>query len=58
MSEHMTDNEQRQYIIDTYVNLMRIKACESGTNSELDYQIKVTKVKLANYGIDISELEL
>lgn len=53
----MSDMEQRQLAIDMYVNLMRIKACESGTNRELEYQIKIAKVKLAAWGIDISELE-
>lgn len=57
MSEIMTDAEQKQIAIDTYVNLMRIKACEIGENRELSYQIKIAKVKLSNFGIDISELE-
>lgn len=38
--------EQRQAAILTYVNLMRIKSCETGENKELDYQIKVAKVML------------
>ena len=41
-----------------YVNLMRSKACETGTNKERDYQIKVARVILSNFGIDISELDL
>ncbi len=53
----MTDAEKREVAIDNYVNLMRIKKCETGENKELDYQIKVAKVKLSNFGIDISELE-
>ena len=53
----MTLEEQRQAAIVTYVNLMRIKACETGENKELDYQIKVAKVMLQNYGIDFLELE-
>lgn len=57
VGDAMTDHEQRQLAIDTYVNLMRIKACETGENKELDYQIKVAKVKLAGFSIDISELE-
>ena len=36
---------------------MRIKAHEEGTNKELEYQIKTTKVKLSTFGIDVSELE-
>lgn len=53
----MTEAEQRQIVIDTYVNLMRIKACENGENKELDYQIRVTKQKLASYSVDLKELE-
>ena len=53
----MTLEEQKQVLIDNYINLMRIKAHEQATNKELDYQIKVTKVKLSTFGIDVSELE-
>ena len=53
----MTLEEQRQAAIMTYVNLMRIKAHETGENKELDYQIKVAKVKLQSFSIDYSELE-
>lgn len=53
----MTLEEQRQVAILTYVNLMRIKACEKAENKELDYQIRVAKVMLQNFGIDYSELE-
>lgn len=49
--------EQKQIAIDYYVNLMRIKASEISENKELDYQIKVAKVKLSSFGIDYSELE-
>lgn len=53
----MTLEEQRQAAIFTYVNLMRIKAHETGENKELEYQIKVAKIVLQNFGIDYSELE-
>lgn len=53
----MTYEEQKQVVIDYYVNLLRIKAHETGENKELDYQIKIARVKLANFSIDISELE-
>lgn len=48
---------QKEVAINRYVDLMRIKACETGENKELDYQIKVAKVKLSSFGIDYSELE-
>lgn len=53
----MTPEEQRQNAILTYVNLMRIKAHETGENKELEYQIRAAKVLLQNFGIDYSELE-
>ncbi len=53
----MTLEEQRQAAIITYVNLMRIKAHETGENKELDYQIKIAKIVLQNFGLDYSELE-
>lgn len=53
----MPSEEQKEAAIDRYVDLMRIKAYETGENKELDYQIKVAKVKLSSFGIDYSELE-
>lgn len=53
----MTIEEQKENAIDYYVNLMRIKADEKAENKELDYQIKVAKIKLSSFGIDYSELE-
>lgn len=49
--------EQRQAAIVIYVDLMRIKACETGENRELDYQIKAAKVMVQNFGIDFPVLE-
>ncbi len=55
--ETMTLEEQKQILIDTYINLMRIKKCQKEENEELEYQIKTTKVKLSNFSIDTSQLE-
>ncbi len=44
------------YEINYYANLMRIKAAEQSENKELDYQIKVQKIKLAILGIDAANL--
>lgn len=55
--ETMTLEEQKQILIDTYINLMRIKKCQKEVNEELEYQIKTTKVKLSNFSIDTSQLE-
>ena len=38
--------------INFYVNLLRIKAAETGTNSELDYQLKVQENKLHALGVN------
>lgn len=40
----MALEEQRQAAIITCVNLMRIKAHETGDNKELEYQIRIAKV--------------
>ena len=58
VKQDMTLEEQKQVAIDYYVNLMRIKAAQTSENKELDYQIKVAKVKLLTFSIDISELEI
>lgn len=55
--EILTLEEQKQILIDAYINLMRIKRVQKEINEELEYQIKTTKVKLSTFGIDISELE-
>lgn len=53
----MLPEEQKEVAINRYVDLMRIKAHETGENKELDYQIKVAKVKLSSFGIDYSKLD-
>lgn len=55
--EILTLEEQKQILIDAYINLMRIKRVQKGINEELEYQIRTTKVKLSTFGIDVSELE-
>ena len=58
VKQDMALEEQKQVAIDYYVNLMRIKAAQTSENKELYYQIKVAKVKLSTFSIDISELEI
>ena len=53
----MSLEEQKEVAINRYVDLMRIKDHETGENKELDYQIKVAKVKLSSLDIDYSDLE-
>lgn len=57
MSEEMTLEEQKQITIDNYINLMRIKADEKAENKELNRQIKIAKLKLSTFAIDLSEIE-
>ena len=55
--EILTLEEQKQILIDAYINLVRIKRVQKEVNEELEYQIKTPRVKLSTFGIDISELE-
>ncbi len=57
MGQDVTLEEQKEVAINRYVDLMRIKSYEKGENKELDYQIKVARIKLSSFGIDYSELE-
>ena len=58
MAQDMTLDEQKEVAINRYVDLMRIKACETGENRELDYQIKVAKNKLSALGIPPEDYEM
>ena len=53
----MTLEEQKQAAIDNYVNLMRIKADEKAENKELERQLKIAKLKLSTFAIDLLEIE-
>ena len=55
--ENMTLEEQKQNAIDNFVNLMRIKADEKAENVELERQLKIAKIKLSTFLIDLSEIE-
>ena len=56
--EHMTLDELKQVNIDYYVNLLRIKKAQQGTNEELDYQIRVQECKLHTLGINTEDFRL
>lgn len=58
MVEEMTLDELKQVTIDYYVNLQRIKKADTGNNSELEYQLRVVKNKLASLGIPSEEFEM
>lgn len=54
----MTRDEMLKYEIDYFVNLMRIKKAQNDTNSELEYQIKVQRNKLATLGVNTNDYEI
>ena len=55
----MTLDEMKQFIIDYYVNLQRIKKASNGVeNSELEYQLKVTENKLSTLGIVVKDFQI
>ena len=57
--EEMTEKELITILIDKYTDLQRIKRANKGTpNEELDYQIKVTTVKLSSMGVNVEDLSL
>lgn len=55
--DEMTLEEQKQIAIDSYVNLMRIKAEQTTENKELERQIEIARIKLSTFSIDFSKLE-
>ena len=55
----MTLDEMKQFIIDYYVNLQRIKKAANGTtNPELEYQLKVAENKLSALGIPAKDYQI
>ena len=56
--EAMTLDELKQVNIDYYVNLLRIKKAQQGTNEELDYQLRVQECKLHTLGINTEDFKL
>lgn len=57
MEEDLTREEMLKYEIDYFVNLIRIKQCETRINKELDYQIKVQRNKLSTLGVNTDNFE-
>ncbi|MBQ6696184.1 MAG: hypothetical protein IJN16_05720 [Lachnospiraceae bacterium] len=55
--ETMTKEEMISILIDKYADLMRIKKAQQTENSELNYQITVTKTKLQSFGVNTEDLE-
>ena len=57
--EEMTESELIAVLIDKYTDLQRIKKANGEVNnSELEYQIKITRKKLSLLNVDVDELTL
>lgn len=57
--DEMTEKELITVLIDKYTDLQRIKKANGEViNTELEYQIKTTVVKLASMGVNVEDLTL
>ncbi|MCI8422134.1 MAG: hypothetical protein HFF50_01165 [Lawsonibacter sp.] len=56
MSEVITEKEQATALMDKYVDLQRIKTAPD-RDSEIEYQIRITKAKLEALGIVTEKLD-
>lgn len=56
MDQNMTEKEQATALIEEYAKLQRIKTAQD-KDSEIDYQIKITKAKLEALGIVTEDLD-
>ena len=57
--EEMTESELIAVLIDKYTDLQRIKKANGEVNnSELEYQIKITRKKLVLLNVNVDELTL
>ena len=57
VSDNMNQFEVINNTIDYYKNLQAIKRANICENKVLDYEIKITKVKLESFGINLHDLE-
>ncbi len=55
--DNMNQFEVVNNTIDYYKNLQAIKRANTCENKVLDYEIKITKVKLESFGINLHDLE-
>ena len=51
-----SDKEMINNLIDNYTSLQRIKKADD-TEKELDYQLRILKVKLESFGIVTTDLD-
>lgn len=57
MSENMTEQELKSFLIDSYTSLQRIKSAPD-KDKELEYQIKIQKAKLEALGVSTTDLNI
>ena len=55
--ESMNFEELKQFNIDYYINLIRIKKYQKEINPELEFQLKTQKNKLHSMGINTDDFE-
>ena len=53
----MTEKEQAAMLIDSYINLQRIKSAP-GKEKEVEYQIKTVRAKLETLGVMTENLDI
>ena len=57
MSTDMSFEELKQFNIDYYVNLIRIKKFQKEINPELEFQLKTQRNKLHSMGVNTKDFE-
>ena len=55
--EKMTFEELKQFEINVYINLVRIKQHQKELNPELEYQLKTQRNKLHQMGVNTEDFE-
>ena len=57
MGDDMNFEELKQFNIDYYVNLIRIKREQKELNPELEFQLKTQRNKLHSMGVNTKDFE-
>ncbi len=57
MSNDMSFEELKQFNIDYYINLIRIKKHQKEINPELEFQLKTQRNKLHSMGVNTKDFE-
>lgn len=57
ITDEMNQFEVINNAIDYYRNLQAIKRANTCENKVLDYEIKITRIKLESFGINLHDLE-